>query len=109
MAARHVEAALGGALLALLRHQTCRVRLVAQCNCQHLLGCRHLEIQRQVDFADQALDIAVGNMPAILAQMGGDAVGTRLRGQPRCAHRIGMPATPRIADGGHVIDVDAKT
>ena len=48
-------------------------------------------------------------MAAIFAQMGGDAVGARLGSQARRAHRIGMLAAPRIADGGHVIDVDAKT
>ena len=44
--ADHVEAALGGELLAALGHQAHRVRLGRKRDPQHVLGRRHLEIQR---------------------------------------------------------------
>ena len=53
-------------------------------------------------------DVVVGDVPAVLAQVRGDAVGPGLNGQVRGAHRIGMPAATRIADGGDVVDVHAE-
>ena len=44
--ADHVEPALGGEFLAPLGHQAHRVRLGRERNPQHVLGRRHLEIQR---------------------------------------------------------------
>jgi hypothetical protein len=38
-----------------------------------------------------------------------DAVGARLDGQMRGTQGVGVPAATRVADGGNVIDVDAKT
>ncbi len=49
----------------------------------------------------------IGNVASVLAEMRRDAVGAGLGGQARRAHRIGMTAAPRIADGGDVIDIDA--
>ena len=43
---RHVEAALGGALGALFRHQAGRMRPRGERDAQHFLGRRHLEIER---------------------------------------------------------------
>ena len=75
---------------------------------QHLLGRRHLQIERQVDLAAEALDVAIRDMAAILAQMRGDAVGAGLGGEPCGAHRIGMAAAARIADGRDMVDVHAE-
>jgi hypothetical protein len=74
----------------------------------HLLGRRHFEIQRPVDFRLEARDVIVADMPAILAQMGGDPIGTSLDRGLRRLHGIGMTTTSRIADGRDVIDVHAK-
>ena len=46
---------------------------------QHLLGCRHLQVQRQVDLGHQPIDIIIGNMAPVLAQVGGDPVSACLR------------------------------
>ena len=56
----------------------------------------------------QPRDIVVGNMPAVFAQMRGDAVGAGRLRQDGGAHRIGIVAAARIAHGGDVIDVDAE-
>ena len=103
-----VEPALGGALLALLRHQAAGVRHVAQGDGQHLLGRRHLEIERPGQLALEPGDVGVGDVAAILAQVRGDAVGAGLDGQLRGAQRIGMAAAARVADGRDVVDVDAE-
>ena len=55
---------------------------------QHLLGRRHFEVQRQVDLGHQPVDVGVGDVAPVLAQMGGDAVGAGL-GRERCAARTG--------------------
>ena len=88
MAADDVEPAFGGALGALLRHEADGVRLRLQRDVEHLLGRRHLEIQRLGDRRLQPRHVVVANMAAILAQMRGDAVGAGLDGEQRRAHGI---------------------
>ena len=70
--------------------------------------CRRLRCKEMFIDTGEPFDIAVGNVPAILAQMRGDAVRSRLCGHPCGPHRIGMTAAARIADGRDVIDVDAE-
>ena len=53
------------------------------------------------------VDVGVGDVPAVLAQVGGDAVGAGER-HPRGAHRVGMPSAARVPDGRDVVDVDAE-
>ena len=107
--AGRVETALGGHLEAFLGHDAGGVRPVPEGDRQHLLGGRHLEIERQVDLFRQPHDVGVGDVPAILAQMRGDAVGAGLGGQARRTDRIGLRAAAGVADGGDVVDVHAKT
>ena len=54
---------------------------------QHLLGRRHFEVQGQVDLGHQPVDVIVGDVAAVLAQMGGDPVRAGLRRDDRGAHR----------------------
>src|SRR5690606_4437592 len=75
---------------------------------EHLGRGRHLEIERQLDLPHQPLDVVVGYVAAILAQMRGDAVGPRRRGLARRTHGIGMPAAARVAAGGDMGDVHAE-
>ena len=94
--------------LALLGHDAGGMRAVTQRDIDHLVGRRHLEIERQLQLAHQAFDVAIDDVPAILAQMGGDAVGARGLGDARGPERIGQPAAARVAHRGDVIDVHAK-
>jgi hypothetical protein len=48
-------------------------------------------------------------MPAIFAQMYGDAVGAGFLGQERGCYRIGDFRAARLAHRRHVIDVDSQT
>ena len=108
LAAHHVEPALGGFLLALLRHQAAGVRHVAQGDGQHLVGGRHLQVEGPGQLALEPGDVGIGDVAAVLAQVRRDAVGAGLDGQMRGTQRVGMPAAARVADGGHVVDVDAE-
>ena len=81
---------------------------MAQRDGEHLLGGGHLEVERPGQLALEPGDVVIGDVAAVLAQVGGDAVGARLDGEVRGAQRIGMAAAARVADGGDVVDVDAK-
>ena len=48
-------------------------------------------------------------MPAILAQMGRDAIRPGLFGNPGRAKRVGIITATCIAHRGHMVDVDAKS
>ena len=103
-----IEPAFGGALGALFRHQADRVRLGLERDRDHLVGRRHLEIERFSNLGLEARDVVVADMAAVLAQMRGDAVGAGLDRELGGAHRIGMAPAARIADGGDVVDIDAE-
>ena len=106
--AGRVEPALGGALLAPLGDDAGRVRLMRQSDRKHLLGRRHLEIQRQVDLVHEPVDVAVRDVPPVFAEVGGDAVGAGLCSHDRRSNRIGMVAAARVPDGRDVVDIDAE-
>ena len=61
----HVEAALGGQLLAPLRHQRDLVGLDGQGEAQHLLGGGHLQVQPRLHHLAQDLDVAVLDVAAV--------------------------------------------
>ena len=103
-----IEAALGGALLAPLRHEAGGVRPGLDRDRHHLVGRRHFEIERLGDLGLQPRDVVVADVAAVLAQMRGDAVGAGLDRELGRAHRIGMPPAARVADGRDVVDVDAE-
>ena len=84
------------------------MRLDAQGDVEHLRGRGHFEVQRPGNLALQPHHIVVMNVPAIFAQMGGDAVGPRLDREQRRAYRIGQRAAACVAHGRDMIDVDAK-
>ena len=108
MLADDVEAALGRALGALFRHQTDGVRRRRDGDVEHLLGRRHLEIERLRDRRLQPRHVGVVDVTAIFSQMRGDPVGAGVDGEERGAHGVGPRTAARIADGRDMIDVDAE-
>ena len=106
--ADHVQPALGGEFLAALRHQAHGVGFCGERDPQHVLGGRHLEIQRLRYLGLQAGHVAVADMAAVLAQMRGDAVGACLDRRERGPHRIRPFAAPCVTQGGDVVDIDAE-
>ncbi len=109
MLPRGIEAAFRGPLLALLGNDAGGVRPVAQGDVDHLLRCRHLEVERHLEFAHQPVDVGIDDVASIFAQMGGNAVGAGRLGDTCRAQRIGQMPAAGITHGGDVIDVDAET
>ncbi len=84
---------------------------MAQGDAEHLLGDRHLEVQRLAALEAEIgedLDIAVGDVPPILAQVGGDAVGAGRQRQLRRPRRLRIAGPPGVPDGRHMVDVHAE-
>jgi hypothetical protein len=107
---RHaVEPALGRDLLAALRHQRRLVRLQPLGDRENLPGRRQLEIHHRAHRRDQQLDVPVLDVPAILAQVHGDAVGARLLDQHGEAHRIGLVGLARLTHRRRMVDVDVES
>ncbi len=104
-----VEPAFGRPFLALFRHDARRVRAMAQGDGDHLLGRRHLEIQRHLEIPHQTVDVGIDDVAPVLAQMRGDAVGAGRLGQACRPQRVGQMPAARVPHGGDVIDIDAET
>jgi len=103
-----VDAALGGDLGPPFGNDTGGVRLDPAGDRRHFGGCGHLEIHRQGDGIAQPRDIVVANMPAVLAQMHGNAVSAGLRRDGGSHQRIGMAAAPGIPQRCDMIDIDPQ-
>jgi hypothetical protein len=106
--AGRVEPTLGGPLLALFGDDARGMRAMAERDGQHLLRRRHFQVERDRQFGRKPGDVVVRDVPTVLAQMGGDPVGARLRRDQRRAHRIGIATAARVPDGRDMIDVDAE-
>ena len=103
-----VQPALGGDLLASLRHQADSMRLKLQRDRRHLLGRRHFEVDRRGDRPLQPGDVVVADVAPVLAQVDGDAVAAGLQRQHGGPHSIGMRPAARVSDGCDVIDIDPE-
>ena len=79
---------------------------VSQRDRQHFFGRRHLQVQRQVDLGHQAVDIIVGDVAAILAQVSGDPIRAGSGGGAGRPHRVGMRPSARVPDGRDMVDID---
>jgi hypothetical protein len=75
---------------------------------RHLVGRRHLQVERQSGRRHDRRDIFVANMAAILAQMRGDSVGPGQRRRDRGANRIGVQPASGVPQGRDMIDIDAE-
>ena len=56
----------------------------------------------------QALDVVVADVPAVLAEVRGDAVRAGVEAHARGLDRIGIRRPARVAERGDVIDVDVQ-
>ena len=103
-----VEPTFGGDLVATFGHQHGHLGFEGNGDVDHLGGGSHLQVQLDLRLVAQPAHVSVLDVAAILAQMHGDAIGApqvRLDGSP---DGIGFIGTPRLADGGDVVDVDAE-
>ena len=97
--ARHVQAALGGQLLAFLGHQGADVRAHLSGDADHLLGGGHLHVEPALDHLAHHPQVAVLNVTAVFPKVHDDAVGPGLFGQHRRPHRVGLVYAPGLGAG----------
>src|SRR5205823_11797939 len=76
---------------------------------QHVLGGRHLEIQRLRYLGLEPGHVAVADVAAVLTQMRGDAVGAGFNRRERRPYRIRPLSAARVTQGGDVIDINSET
>ncbi len=106
--ARHIEAAFSGDLRTLFGHQAA-VRGTQLCgDADHLARHRHFQVQPGLHQLLQRERILIDDVPAILTQMHGDAVGAGLLGQECGMHRVRMSRTSCLPHCGDMIDVDSQ-
>ena len=74
----------------------------------HLVGRRHLEVQGHRQLGLEPAHVVVANMATVLTQVRGDAVGAGVDGEAGGADRVRQGATPCVAHGSDVVDVDAE-
>ena len=72
------------------------------------LGHRHLEVELGGDGLIERPDVAVVDVPAILAQVHGDAVGPGQLALGRRPDGVWLVRLPGLADGRYVIDIDVE-
>ena len=75
---------------------------------EHLVGARHLEIEDGRHRCGESRDVVVLNVPAVLAQVRGDAVGAGVLADRRTRNGVGMLAAARLSQRRDVIDVDVE-
>src|SRR5690606_29013405 len=73
---------------------------------QHLVGDGHFQVHARLQHFGQQADVALLDMPAVLAQVYRDAVGTGLLCLDGGLDRIRIASTTGLTQGGHMIDID---
>ncbi len=106
--ARHVQPPLGRDLHSALRHQHGHLWGGCQGDAEHLLRCRHFEIQ-SLDYARQSLEIVILDVSAILTKVDGDPGGSASLRCQGGQYRIRLVDPPSLPDGGDVVDVHAES
>ncbi len=113
----NIETALGGDLFAALGHEAYGVRLEPQGVINHFLRACHLQVETGAYEGAGAFDVGVLHVAAVLAQMHGDAVGSRLFTEEGKGDGIGLDfvtviervrAVSRLPHGCAMVDVDAE-
>ena len=106
---RDVEAALGGELLAALGHQAGVRPARSRQPMPTISGVTAISRFTLVrTAASSALDVAILDVAAILAQVHGDAVGAAPLRRQRRLDDVRIRRAARLADRGDVVDVDAE-
>ena len=108
----HIQSAFSRHLQTPLRHHANDVRLQLEGDRDDLRRIRHFQIKPRLDDFAQPPDVAVLNMTPVLAQVRGDPMRASGLAHQRRGDGIRLavtePAITRLADRGHVINVDAK-
>ncbi len=83
-----------------------RTQLLGEC--EHRLGDPHLEVHPRLQRVLHHQHIAFLDMPAILAQVHGDAIGAGLFRIQRSLDRVRIAGAAGLTQCGDVVDIDAE-
>src|SRR5689334_10723488 len=75
---------------------------------EHLRRARHLEVEDRGDRRGDLIDVRILDVAAILAEMGGDAVGAGALAEWDGEGGDGLVAAPCLTHGRDVVDVDVE-
>ena len=106
---RHFKATLGGAFLTLFRHDADGMRFVTQRDLLHFVRRGHLKVQRHRQDLHQPIDVSIGDVTTVFAQVGGDAIGTGLFCKLCRAQRIRIGPATGVSHCGHMVNIHAET
>ncbi|MNC34241.1 hypothetical protein D3C75_826660 [compost metagenome] len=74
----------------------------------HLFGDAHLEVHAGLQYILEQHDVTLLDVPAVFAQVHGDAIGACFLGIQGSLDRIRVTRAPGLAQGRHVVDVYAE-
>ena len=104
----HVETALGREFLAFLGNEAHVARTDTLRDRDHLVGHGHLEIHMRAHDLVDFIEIVILDMPAILAQVHGNAIGAGVLGNVRSLGRTRVARAARLPQRRDVIDIHAE-
>ena len=110
-----IESTFGGYFVAVFGNETSVVWFDLECDRHDFGGVAHFKIKLGLERFFQPEDVAVLDVAAVLAKVGGDAVGAGLFGDEGGGDRVGfdqdalrITRVTRLTQGGGVVDVDAE-
>ena len=87
---------------------TTRQERDAFCNRDHLVGCRHLQVDRARDGAPQPNDVVVGDVTTILAKVRRDPVRAGCQANRCATYGVGVWSAAGVPHRRDVVDVDVE-
>ncbi|MNM50626.1 hypothetical protein D3C81_616720 [compost metagenome] len=106
--AHHIQTPFRRHFRAFFRHQADVRRLDAAGKIDHLGRDSRFQVHAREQLRRDGDHVTILDVAAVFAQMQGDGVGARLLGQQGRADRVRILRAARIAQGGHVVDIDAQ-
>ncbi len=104
----YVESALGRQLFAAFGHERGEVRLRVDTDLDDLFGHAQLKVQFAPNGLFQALNVTIGDVAAVFAQVENDAMRPGGLAGQRGVDRIGERFAARVAQRRDVVDVDEQ-
>jgi hypothetical protein len=102
---RNIEAAFCGNFLALLRNERDFRGFETQCNADHFIRTRRLEIESSSSKRCERFQIRVLYVPAVFAQMRGNAIGAAGEAEGGSFLRTRLDSSARLSQRRDMIDV----
>lgn len=103
-----IQTALSRDFLASFWNKSHLVRTYALSDCHHLRHACELQIEKSTHVAAQTLDVVVLDVPAVLAQVRGDAISSGFQARSRGGDRIRLAPAASLTQRRDVIDVDVE-